>query len=542
MIESSLAVDFFKSWLKRGTRRSHRSAIRNYRIFRNNGELDTFLYLRRSLYSANFNEKSLGLCNVLMPKNIVVTEIHVRQLLNHRRHFLGIQKRILISKHRFRYAIPPEWSSIIQDLGFKADKLTSTAYWYTYVFFLGVFAIANSLKELLPKKHGSNWNTAKTVAHFCRLQPQCVPTNENKGGITIFDWYASRKLKVPDNIPLLTHAAFPHKERKFGKMAVKGLGSDLPPLTIINAFILIFWCLSMFLLGLADILRGKWVSLFILHEALLAKKMALVPSKYLAREYLFSHEACTYKPLWTDVVEQRGSLCSVYFYSTNSHDVVPPYKQQDFYLAFLYMTWSRYLVWNKKQKKQILKSAENNPNIEKSKFEIVGPIPTMDKPFIFKKSRKPSLAIFDVSPSRLSFYVTLARQYEYYVPKTVKNFLLSIEEIRDELNFEIHFKMKRHQSSLTDRSYKKLIERLINGGWNMVDPEVNASHLIAHTNASIHFPFTSTALIAEKMGKPAIYFDPTGKLGKNNTAMLGSGVALSKLELKTFVQASLSKC
>ena len=541
-MECNLGFDFFKSWLKRRDHRSLRRAIRNYRIFRDNEKLVTFLDLRRSLYSSNFNEKSFGFCNVLMPKNIVLKEIHVRQILNHRRHFVGIQKQLLSNKHGFRYAIPPEWSRIIEDTGFKADKVTSTVYWYTYVFFVGVFAITKSVMELFPKELRSNWNTTKTVAHFCRLQPQCVPSGKKEVGVTIFDWYASRKLKTHGNAPMLTHSAFPHKELNLDNMTVKGLSSDLPPLSIVNAVTLIFWCLTMFLVGLADILRGKWVSLFILHEALLAKKMALIPSEYLAREYLFSHEACTYKPLWTDVVEQRGSLCSIYFYSTNSYDVVPTNMQQDFYLAFLYMTWSCYLVWNKKQKDQILLCARNNPNIKKSKFEIVGPIPTMDKPFIFKKSKKPSLAIFDVSPSRLSFYVTLARQYEYYVPKTVKDFLLSIEEIKDELNFEIHFKMKRHQSSLTDRSYKKLIERLSNGGWIMVDPEVNASHLIAHTNASIHFPFTSTALIAEKMGKPAIYFDPTGELGKKNTAMLGSSLALSKPELKSFVQASLSKC
>ena len=47
---------------------------------------------------------------------------------------------------------------------------------------------------------------------------------------------------------------------------------------------------------------------------------------------------------------------------------------------------------------------------------------------------------------------------------------------------------------------------------SVIDPEIAASRMIQNSDIVISFPFTSTAIIAEKLGKPSAYYDPTGLL------------------------------
>ena len=67
--------------------------------------------------------------------------------------------------------------------------------------------------------------------------------------------------------------------------------------------------------------------------------------------------------------------------------------------------------------------------------------------------------------------------------------------------------------------------------------EISIIHVIESSVAVIFMPFTSAALIAKEMGKPSIYYDPSGMLQKDNRAAHGIQVIseIDKLEnwLKT---------
>ena len=140
----------------------------------------------------------------------------------------------------------------------------------------------------------------------------------------------------------------------------------------------------------------------------------------LAREYFFTHEHCIYKPLWTYVAENRGSVCSIYFYSTNCHSVTPASVQEDYFRAFSYMNWQRYLVWNERQKRKILNCAKENVFMSPKQIIPVGPIYFQDIVNHLPVFKKNTVSVFDVSPARPLFNATLGQHYDYYIPKTIK--------------------------------------------------------------------------------------------------------------------------
>jgi hypothetical protein len=53
-------------------------------------------------------------------------------------------------------------------------------------------------------------------------------------------------------------------------------------------------------------------------------------------------------------------------------------------------------------------------------------------------------------------------------------------------------------------------------------------------------PFTSTALIARNMGKPSIYYDPTGNLQKDDRAAHGIPIVSGVSELETWLSTQLA--
>jgi len=119
-------------------------------------------------------------------------------------------------------------------------------------------------------------------------------------------------------------------------------------------------------------------------------------------------------------------------------------------------------------------------------------------------------------------------------------FLENIESLRVKLDFCVVLKLKRHNDKHYDQSYLNLLKKLENRGWMIIRSNVNARHLIEKTKLSIHFPFTSTSVIADSINKPSIYYDPTGEIDNHDTAMMGTVLANDKKQLKKFIETHLA--
>ena len=74
-------------WAKRA-----RKAIRTYRELKKSDQIHNFLEIREKLYLTNLDVSRKGLADQLMPASQTLMEISIRQLVNSRRHFIGIQR------------------------------------------------------------------------------------------------------------------------------------------------------------------------------------------------------------------------------------------------------------------------------------------------------------------------------------------------------------------------------------------------------------------------------------------------------------------
>ena len=68
-----------------------------------------------------------------------------------------------------------------------------------------------------------------------------------------------------------------------------------------------------------------------------------------------------------------------------------------------------------------------------------------------------------------------------------------------------------------------------------MDPDLSPIQVIENSIAVISMPFTSTALIARELGKPSVYYDPSGLLQKDDRAAHGIPILSGQKELKDWM-------
>jgi polysaccharide biosynthesis PFTS motif protein len=69
-----------------------------------------------------------------------------------------------------------------------------------------------------------------------------------------------------------------------------------------------------------------------------------------------------------------------------------------------------------------------------------------------------------------------------------------------------------------------------------VDPEASPIQVIEKCAAVISMPFTSTAIIGSELGKPSVYYDPSGVIEKNDKGAHGIPVISGRSELEAWIK------
>jgi hypothetical protein len=147
--------------------------------------------------------------------------------------------------------------------------------------------------------------------------------------------------------------------------------------------------------------------------------------------------------------------------------------------------------------------------------------------------------VFDVSPVRTDALRSRGMLGNYYTVEVMKKFLDDILAVAQEAGrllgceVEIVIKHKRTPSPTHDRSYFTYVNDLsvAHPNFRLTEEDANLFSLIADSNVAIVIPFSSPAYVANHLGVPAIYYDPSTEVVPSNAVIPPATFAAGPAEL-----------
>lgn len=512
--------------------------MRGYRSLKAANEVGRIGAAKEALTSTRLDAVKRGASELIFGAGVGDAELITRQYLLARLGALEFNKALLRAAARVDsqvvYPMPPEWRVVLRSRGFAVAERRSAFLWNGYLILLLVYALVRlgwQLVSSLGEATRPRYRGLGKYAYFDSLTAGALPQPGADGrSHDVISWYAHSSIRVAE-LDSLCHGVRDASRREVLGLPVVPLPGSLPPLPGLFATVrLIGWGFSASALAVLDLLRGRWWHAMLLAEGLSAAAVRLQESSRLARDYLFHNSGWIYRPLWTYEAEKRGSRIAFYFYSTNCE----PFKRPEGYPPIPYgwqaMSWPNYVVWDEYQADFVRRAVGHNVCIQ-----VVGPIWFTTSAADLSAFAK-AVAVFDVTPVRPSFYVTLGLDREYYVPETSVQFFSDVHEAAQRNGYKIVWKRKRRLGANTHAGYRALVEKMANT-WNVVsvDPDISAYRVIESSQLVVSMPFTSTALIAKELGKPSCYYDPTGSLQHDDRAAHGIPIIQGPVALAEWI-------
>lgn len=287
-------------------------------------------------------------------------------------------------------------------------------------------------------------------------------------------------------------------------------------------------------------LHKKPELLFLLKEVFSFFYLKELPKKIFYNYCLFNNSNMVFRPLWSYVNEKKnkGSVI-LYFYSTNMMPLLQEIEKKKYFDVYGYSlhSWSTYLTWNSDQKNWLKNNIKYN-----SKFKNESLVPFSGKHIKLQKKKK-TITIFDVPPKRSGIYYLLNNPYNIYSYDYCQKFLNDIVNSIPEkyyLQIEIILKLKKDYDNI-DPNYRVLIDNITKNKKIRLITDISPESVIEVSDATISIPFTSTAITSYNKNKETIYYDPSGKLTKNNCLEKNITLISSQKNLKFWILSILNK-
>lgn len=177
----------------------------------------------------------------------------------------------------------------------------------------------------------------------------------------------------------------------------------------------------------------------------------------------------------------------------------------------------------------------------KGLMHVVGPIVWETVHHDLEQNENAWISVFDITPLSDWANQEYGRLGNYYSTKNLLAFLDGIEDAMRTtgIRLPLAIKPKRNPTVLNDTNYLSRLEK--GGGFRKLDPMTSAVSVIAKSAVVIVYPFSTAAYIADWLGKPAIYFDPTGRLAPIYESSRHIRFARGTEELAAELQAVLAE-
>lgn len=508
------------------------------------GELDRIARVKEILTEHHLNLTGQEFSPSLMGSGVEHGELVVRQYLLVRCGGLKLNQALLFALGekggRVVFYLPKEWRDILEQHGFKIAHVRSSILWQLYVgafLFYGLLQIIREILFGLFFRMNAKLVQNKPHASFVDLGLGNLPSKiDGIESHDVISWYLKWSGRAA-GIEAIRHTVHKAQVAHVDGVQVLPVWHVLPALHGMRTIVsYLFWGARASIIATVDYLRGRWWHALLLNQAALAAKVRLLPEDSLARHYLFHNSGWIYRPLWTYDAEHKKASILFYFYSSNCEG----FKKTDGYPPIPYgwkaMSWSRYLVWDNYQADFVRRAVGNETNIS-----VVGPIWFHASPIVMPKVSQSSVAVFDVTPHRSSRYCTLGIDGEFYTPEVANPFLEQISNSIEKLGLVMLWKRKRNIGRIAHPLYRRLANQLAKKkNVVLIDPDISAIRVIEASAAVISMPFTSTALIAKEMGKPSVYYDPTGLLQLDDRAAHGVLILRGVVELESWLSSEVA--
>ena len=523
-------------------RKRLRAAMRGYRALRATSRLGVIGDVKNDLTEAPIPACTGKFSAAVLGAAAESAELALRQYLLIQLGGVNLNRALLMAAAEPRksmgYPMPGDWRRLVRRHGFQVSEWRCAIYWSAYVFVMWSYGATRTLRIMLEglRSGGSRTLDGSRYAHFLDLSSGNLPSRGNEQpSYDVVSWYAQWSGRNPE-ISAVRHGVVGIPRFAMSGLDVSPQKAPLPALAgarEITAYLR--WSLAAIVRSAGDALRGRWWHAVMLSHAAVAAQARHVPAQALAKTYLFHNSGWICRPLWTYEAERRGCDIVMYFYSTNCES----FKRADGYPRMFYgyraMNWPRYLVWDDYQADFVRRATHSA-----ARLDVVGPIWFQDIPKDLHPVSGFSVAVFDVTPVRSSWYQVLGLESEFYVPETVNAFLEQIHDGVSRHQGRMLWKRKRNVGRTAHPRYRSYAEHVGNAeNVVLVDPAVSAMKVIEAATVTISLPFTSTALLARHMGKPSAYYDPTGTVQADDRAAHGIPVLSGPAELNAWLENCL---
>lgn len=268
------------------------------------------------------------------------------------------------------------------------------------------------------------------------------------------------------------------------------------------------------------LLVGKWRPIFMLDDKIYSKVFGYLDAKQLYEQYVFLYQGDQYRPAWTWVAEQRGSLIVQVNYSSLTLPTIDGNVIDRCGLSTA--LWPSIIPLNNCLK-TFFKSAVNcgkvkRINIIKRPSVMFTDSDNVNMP-IFKKS---TFAIFDIPPISHETYYGSNGTAEYVLIDgkdptfTNRRFVLDCLKVADHHEFQLVTKLKREDPRL-DKKYIEFLKALESKGrLTILSPEISPARVLQCSRLSACMPFTSVGYYTE-FSENICFYDPIEKLATTHS-------------------------
>lgn len=520
-----------------------RIRMRGYRILKKTGKLDSIARIKNGL-----TEKSLCIdadifSSLIFGSAVGSEELVVRQYLLLRICGLGFSAALLRAfaspQKKFIYPIPFQWRVTLEEYGLRPIHWQCEIIWKLYIFLAwgyGIFQIWIVFFEALKSWFTYPFSKEKYI-YFVSLDRNNLPkSGSNIINHDIISWYIQWSGRN-QQISSVRHDVIESRPINLAGITVCKQAKPLPPLPKLRLFIkYLFWGLVVCITSMHSLLRGRWWDPLLLNQAALRAQVEFLPNDLLAREYFFHNSAWIYRPLWTYELEAKDSRATLYFYSTNCEGFKSPKGYPTPTYGYKSMNWPNYLVWDQYQYDFIRRVTNTKSNIIE-----VGPIWFSSNGKKVELKGRKYIGLFDVTPVRFSQYCLLGDQAEFYTSSIANAFVMDVIAKAKVNGVQVLWKRKRDIGRMAHPCYRfnqSNVEK--NQSVICIEPDISAFDMIKVCSAVISMPFTSTALIARSIGIPSVYYDPLGKIQRDDRGAHGINILIGSDELGSWMDGILN--